>query len=66
MEFLTQELAQEFYAKQNFEYPVNPKIEPSALVKSWGSFKSDELALVDIAALRKRAAQMVDEVAFDE
>ncbi len=66
MEFLTQDYAQSLYAEQNFEYPVNTKIEPSALVKSWGSFKSDTLPLADIANLRKRAAQLVDEVAFDE
>jgi iron(III) transport system substrate-binding protein len=66
MEFLTEDFAQSMYAEQNFEYPVNKNVEPSALVKSWGSFKSDTLPLADIANLRKRAAQMVDEVAFDE
>ncbi|KZY38514.1 iron ABC transporter substrate-binding protein [Oleiphilus sp. HI0081] len=66
MEFLTQDYAQSLYAEQNFEYPVNTKVEPSSLVKSWGSFKSDTLPLADIANLRKRAAQLVDEVAFDE
>lgn len=66
MEFLTQELAQKIYAEQNFEYPVNPKVEPSGLVQSWGDFKSDELSLAKIASLRKTAAQLVDKVAFDE
>lgn len=66
MEFLTQELAQKIYAEQNFEYPVNPKVAPSGLVQSWGSFKSDDLSLAKIASLRKTAAQLVDKVAFDE
>lgn len=66
MEFLTEDFAQGLYAEQNYEYPVNAKVSPSDLVKSWGSFKSDTLPLADIANLRKRAAQMVDEVAFDE
>ena len=66
MEFLTEDFAQGMYAEQNFEYPVNKNVEPSELVKSWGSFKSDTLPLADIANLRKRAAKMVDEVAFDE
>lgn len=66
MEFLTEDFAQGMYAEQNFEYPVNKNVEPSDLVKSWGSFKSDTLPLADIANLRKRAAKMVDEVAFDE
>lgn len=66
MEFLTQDFAQGLYAEQNFEYPVNKNVEPSHLVKSWGSFKSDALPLADIANLRKTAAKLVDEVAFDE
>lgn len=66
MEFLTQELAQQIYADQNFEYPVNPNVKPSGLLQSWGAFKSDTLPLSKIAKLRKRAAQLVDEVAFDE
>jgi len=66
MEFLTQELAQKMYAEQNYEYPVNPAVAPSGLVQSWGSFKSDTLPLSDIAKLRKRAAQLIDEIAFDE
>jgi len=66
MEFLTKELAQKMYAEQNYEYPVNPTVSPSGLVQSWGSFKSDALPLNNIAKLRKRAAQLVDEIAFDE
>jgi len=66
MEFLTEELAQQIYAEQNFEYPVNPKVKPSGLVRSWGEFKSDTLPLSKIAQLRKRAAQLVNELAFDE
>jgi iron(III) transport system substrate-binding protein len=66
MEFLTEDFAQGLYAKQNYEYPINAKVSPSDLVKSWGDFKSDTLPLTEIAKLRKRAAQMVDEVAFDE
>jgi len=66
MEFLSDKLAQKIYAEQNFEYPVNPGVEPSGLVQSWGDFKSDTLSLSEIAKLRKKAAQLVDQVAFDE
>lgn len=66
MEFLTEEYAQSLYAEQNYEYPVNEKVKPSELVRSWGEFKSDEIALAEIAKLRKRAAQIVDEIGFDE
>lgn len=66
MIFLSEKQAQEIYADQNFEYPVNPKVDPSKLVKSWGDFKVDTLPLAEIAKLRKQAAQLVDQVAFDD
>lgn len=66
MEYLTGNTAQTIYAEENFEYPVNPSVQPSQLVASWGSFKSDELPLSKIANLRKAAAQMVDKVGFDQ
>jgi iron(III) transport system substrate-binding protein len=66
MTFLSEKTAQEMYAEQNFEYPVNPSVKPSELVQSWGTFKSDTLPLAEVAKLRKQAAQLVDEVAFDD
>ncbi len=66
MEFLSGAMAQKIYSEQNFEYPVNPSVEPSGLLQSWGKFKADSLSLVEIAKLRQRAAELVDEVAFDE
>ncbi len=66
MEFLSDKLAQKIYAEQNYEYPVNPQVEPSGLVQSWGAFKADTLALSKIAELRIKAAKLVDKVAFDE
>lgn len=66
MEFLSEKVAQEMYASQNFEYPVNPEVKPSKLLQSWGSFKSDTLPLNEVAKLRKQAAIMVDKIGFDE
>tara|TARA_R110001592_G_scaffold205052_2_gene455444 strand:+ start:15766 stop:16785 length:1020 start_codon:yes stop_codon:yes gene_type:complete len=66
MLFLSEKIAQEMYAEQNFEYPVNPKVKPSDLVQSWGKFKPDALPLSEVAKLRKQAAQLVDQVAFDD
>lgn len=65
MNFLSDSLAQRIYAEQNFEYPVKPGVEPSALVASWGSFKSDSLPLTDIAKYRTQAAKLVDKTGFD-
>ncbi len=64
--FLSEETAQTIYSEQNYEYPVNPKVAPSAQMQSWGSFKADTLPLAEIAKYRKLAAQLVDQVGFDD
>ena len=65
MEFLASEQAQKIYALANNEYPVNPKVEPSDIVKSWGTLKPDPLPLENIAKYRKKASELVDKVNFD-
>ncbi|NNE20982.1 MAG: Fe(3+) ABC transporter substrate-binding protein [Rhizobiales bacterium] len=66
MEYLSSAQGQEIYASVNHEYPLKAGIPWSDLVKSWGEFKTDPLSLEDIATLRKRASEMVDEVRFDQ
>ncbi|MFK7996204.1 MAG: Fe(3+) ABC transporter substrate-binding protein [Granulosicoccus sp.] len=65
MEFLSGNLAQQMYAEQNHEYPVNKDIAPSGLVQSWGEFKYDSLPLAEIAKHRVTATKMVDKVGYD-
>jgi len=65
MEYLTGDLAQGIYAKVNMEYPVNPSVEVSPLVASWGKFKADSLPMDDIAKHRKQALMLLDKVKFD-
>jgi len=65
MEYLSDENAQSIYAQVNMEYPVNPKVKASKLVASWGDFKADMLPMSDIAANRKLALKLLDEVKFD-
>ena len=66
MEFLVSRDAQEIYAKVNFEYPIRHDVAASARVKSWGDFTADTLPLERIAAQRKRASQLVDELSFND
>ncbi|MGE3873968.1 MAG: Fe(3+) ABC transporter substrate-binding protein [Parvibaculaceae bacterium] len=66
MEFLASDKGQQLYAQQVFEYPVEPGIEPSDIVKAWGTLKPDTLPLADIAKNRKAASELVDKVGFDE
>ena len=66
LEYLVGDHAQKIYAEQNYEYPIKPGVAASALVKSWGSFKSDTLNLAKISKHRAQAAKMVDRVGFDQ
>jgi iron(III) transport system substrate-binding protein len=45
IEFLLAEYAQERFANENYEYPVNPNVEWPELLKEWGTFKTDTLPL---------------------
>lgn len=65
MEFLASKDAQKIYAEVNFEYPVSAGVPWSDLVKSWGDFKADPIALDKVAEKRKRASELVDEVNFN-
>ena len=64
MVFLSEDLAQQMYAEQNFEYPVKQGVPWSGLLKSFGSYEADDLDLADhhrgISA-RLEAAGLADE-----
>ena len=66
MEFLASDEAQRLYADGNFEYPVNPAIPASELVRSWGRFTPDTLSIVEIAKNEPAASRLVDEVQFND
>lgn len=66
MRFLSEHEAQQIYAEKNFEYPVEPGLEPSEMVRSFGTLTADTLSLVDIAKNRKAASEMVDRVGLDD
>lgn len=60
IEFLAGEEQQQWYAAVNYEYPVNPKVEPSGLLKSWGNFKADELNLNLLGENNREAVKIMD------
>ncbi|OOF44986.1 iron ABC transporter substrate-binding protein [Rodentibacter rarus] len=66
VEYLSGEKAQKLYAQLNHEYPVKSDVEPSELVKGWGTFTPDTLKLETIAKNYEKALKLVDEVKFDE
>ncbi len=65
IDFLAGAQAQALYAELNMEYPVNPDVEASALVRSWGDYKADTLPLEKMAQFRPQALKLVDKVGFD-
>ncbi len=65
MTFLSSDKAQQLYASLNMEYPVNPNVEPSEIVKSWGNYKADILPLTVIIQYQTTAYKLLDEVKFD-
>jgi iron(III) transport system substrate-binding protein len=65
MEWLSGDTAQQIYAETNFEFPVKPGVERSALVASWGDFTADPTPLADIAAARAAALKIMETVNFD-
>jgi iron(III) transport system substrate-binding protein len=66
MQFLSEHEAQQIYAERNFEYPVEPGLEPSEVVKGFGELKADTLPLADIGKNRKAASEMVDKVGLND
>jgi len=65
LEFLTGEEAQNDYAKANYEYPVNPNVEPSDLLKSWGDFKAQEIDLSKLGELNVEAVKLMNEAGWE-
>ena len=64
LEFLTSKAAQNLYGSINYEYPVNPTVEPSAELQSWGVFKEDQMPIARIAELAPQAQQVIDRVGW--
>jgi iron(III) transport system substrate-binding protein len=60
IEFLARPSAQHWYAETNNEYPVSKGIEPSALLKSWGSFKADTVDVTELGRLNAQAVMAMD------
>ena len=60
LEFLTQAEAQALYGTVNYEFPVNPAVEPAPAVAAWGAFAEDTLPIARIAALAPVAQRVID------
>ncbi|MCF7926363.1 MAG: Fe(3+) ABC transporter substrate-binding protein [Candidatus Izimaplasma sp.] len=61
IEYLSGEAAQFEFANANYEYPVNPAVEPSELLQSWGSFTEQQISLTQLGLHSNAAAIIMDE-----
>jgi iron(III) transport system substrate-binding protein len=64
LEFLVSDYAQHWYAEMNHEYSINSNIQSSAILKSWGNFKADNLNLSLLGQYNKDAVLLMDRVGW--
>lgn len=64
IEYLSGEDAQDDFAQANYEYPVNPNVEPSELLQSWGDFKSQDINLSSLGENNANAMKIFQEVGW--
>ncbi|HSQ89886.1 Fe(3+) ABC transporter substrate-binding protein [Romboutsia sp.] len=62
VEYMTEENVQKQFADANSEYPANPNVEPSELLKSWGEFTAQDINLTNVGKYNKRAVEIFNEV----
>lgn len=64
IEFLSSEKAQKLFAEANYEYPANPAIAPSELLKSWGDFKAQDINLSKLGEFNNKAVEIFNQVGW--
>ncbi|MDA8229216.1 MAG: Fe(3+) ABC transporter substrate-binding protein [Desulfitobacterium hafniense] len=64
IEFLSSDKAQKEFAEANFEYPANPTVQPSDLLKSWGTFKPQSINLTKLGENNKKAVEIMNQVGW--
>ncbi len=62
LEFMLSDKVQKLYAKASYEYPINPKVEPSKLLKSWGKFKENKTNLEVLGYYNNKAVKIFKKV----
>ncbi|RKD73226.1 iron(III) transport system substrate-binding protein [Sinobaca qinghaiensis] len=64
IEFLSGEEAQDDFSEANYEYPVNPDVEPSELLQSWGDFEEQDINLTILGENNAQAQMLMNEVGW--
>lgn len=61
LEFMISTEAQEMYAKKNQEYPVLETAQISKIISAWGTYKTDQTPLKDLAKYMQLATEIADQ-----
>lgn len=64
IEWLSSESAQNLFADENMEYPVNPRVKPHPEVAAWGSFKPDTINVSEAGRLQAAAVKLMDRAGY--
>ncbi len=64
IEFLLTDSSQQWYADKNYEYPIRAGIEIKGILKQWGDFKADNLALEKLGEYNKDAVKIMDQAGW--
>lgn len=64
LEWLSSEKAQNLFADENMEYPVNPRVKPHADVAAWGTFKQDTINVSEAGRLQATAVKLMDRAGY--
>ena len=60
LEYQVSDEAQTWYADTNHEFPVKSGVPVSKVLKQWGQFKADDLALAKLGELNAEAVKLMD------
>lgn len=64
IEFLSAPEAQYTFAEANYEYPVNPSVEATELLQSWGEFKEQDIPLSALGEHNSKSILIFNEVGW--
>lgn len=64
IEFLSSEEAQGEFSEANYEFPVNPAVEPSELLASWGEFKEQDINMSELGKYNADALKLMNEIGW--
>lgn len=64
IEYLTGPEAQATISQENFEFPVNPKAELPELLKSWGTFKTQQIDFAKLGEHNRTALEIMNKASW--